>query len=190
MSQFYVQSTGGSGPLPPDVPTMFTVDLNAGGAPFGTVTPENNNVFVFGNPVAADTQGIVTQALTTTAPNDTIFLRYITGTTNSIGGPSRIIKTVPIPIASAFTIMSVISAFDSLTGDNFGGRLLAIGTNIAGSVAVTSVIENTSGGTGALVDCHITIVAQANAVAVQVTGVAGETISWQALIPVLSIASL
>lgn len=190
MSQFYVVNTGGGGPLPPDVPTNFTVDLNSGGVPFGNVTPENNNVYVEGNPLAADQQGIITQALTTTAPNDTIFIRYITGASNVIGAPTVVLKTVPIPDDSAFTVMAVLSGLDTESGDNFGGRLLAIGNNLAGDVVITSVIENISGGTGLLKDCHINIGAQANAISVEVTGIAGRTIAWQALVPILSISAL
>lgn len=186
MSQFYIKSTGGVGPIPPEVPTQFTVDLNSGGGVTGTVTPANNNVNVFGNPTGADQQGLLTQALTTTFPNDTIFNRYIGSKPITLNGATTVAKSIPIPNDTAFTVQALISAYDPATSDVFGGRMLAVGVNNGGTVSILSVIENTSSGTGTLINCHINIDASANFMEVTITGIASQ-VNWCVLVPTIAI---
>lgn len=179
MSQFYIQTSGGVGPIPPTVPTNFTTD-------FGSVTPANNNVNVLGHPTAANQQGIITQAVTQNSPNDTIFVRYISNAVTTLNGATTIALTVIIPDNTSFTAEAVISAFCPGTGDAFGGRMTCIGVNLAGIVSVLTEIENVSSGSNVLNNCHINFDGQGNTLAVAITGIA-QQVDWKVLIPVIAI---
>lgn len=179
MSNFYIQTVGGSGPLPPTVPTNFTTD-------FGSAVAANNNLNVLGRPTAANQQGIITQAVTQNSPNDTIFVRYISNSVITLNGASVVALTVPIPDDTSFTAEAVISAFCPRTSDVFGGRMTCVGVNVDGVVFVLTEIENISSGSGVLDNCHINFAGQGNTIGVIITGI-GEQVNWKAIIPTIAI---
>lgn len=179
MSNFYIQTVGGTGPLPPTVPTNFTTD-------FGSATPANNNLNVLGRPSAANQQGIITQAVTQNSPNDTIFVRYLSNSVITLNGAAVFALTVPIPNDTSFTAEAVISAFCPRTADAFGGRMTCIGVNLGGVVSVLTEIENISSGTGVLSNGHMNFTGQGNNIGIVITGI-DEQVNWKVILPTIAI---
>ncbi len=156
------------GPIPPTIPTQFTTDFAANGSTTGIVVPENNNVYVLGNPPApVGTTGIVTQAFQTTVPNDTILVRFLDGSITT----------------SDFTLQMLVTAYETATGLTFGGRLTVIGVNNAGTVTIAAQLEKLQDGSGALAACSFTATPSGTQINLTVTGIAGRTIDWHAITP-------
>ncbi len=174
------------GPIPPTIPTQFTTDFAANGSTTGIVVPENNNVYVLGNPPApVGTTGIVTQAFQTTVPNDTILVRFLDGsiTTSDGLGQTRTIITINISNNSSFTLQMLVTAYETATGLTFGGRLTVIGVNNAGTVTIAAQLEKLQDGSGALAACSFTATPSGTQINLTVTGIAGRTIDWHAITP-------
>lgn len=170
----------------PDVPLSFGVDFDSMGGTDGTVIANNNKVYVLGNPpLPVGTNGIVTQAFQTDAPNDTIHVKFIEGdvVTSDGGGQTQSIITIQTATNAGFTFTALFSARESATGLVFGGRLVIIGVNNADTVTIAAELEKVSGGDGALSGCTFGVSAAGPNFSLTVTGVAGRTINWTAIMP-------
>lgn len=184
MSQFYLKSNGGTGPLPPTVPTSFKVDLQQDGSLGGTVVPNNNSVNVFGNPSDPfGTMGIVTKAIQTNVPNDTIYIAFVDGKTITSDAAVTPIITLIITDNSSFTITALATAYDTASGNSFGARLLVIGSNTGGVTNIEAVLEKISGGLSPLNDCALNATVSGANLIFTVQGVAGRTIKWHVILP-------
>jgi len=169
MSQFYVGVTAGS--LPPSVPLSFTTDS-------GIATPVANNL----NILADDTTNNNANGLTTSGAGNTVTVlltNRLQGTGSTVDAATSDIITFSLgatPGTYAFEVR--VAGFESTTPAGVGYSLFGTvrTTGAAGTVAGT--VDRINNEEAALVLANATIVASGNNAVVQVTGVAGFTISW------------
>lgn len=183
MSQFYTQSSGGSGPVPPNVPTSFKTDQKSDATPDGTVVPVANTVRLYGNPLVFGTQGILTQAVQTIVPNDTVYIKYVDGELTTTDDTETLINKGEILNESSFTIVGIFTAFEPSTGKAFGGRLMVFGSSFGGVVTIAGELENLSAGASPLDLCSFSAQASGSNLNFVVKGLVGHTLNWHALFP-------
>jgi len=177
MSQFFIGVSAGS--LPPSVPLEFGTTFDSSGNPPGTAVPSNNKLYILG------TNGIVTYSETTDAANDTVQVAFAGGTTitSDGAGQTQTILTFTTSTDSCFTLQAMFAAYEPATGLAFGGRLLVICKNNAGTVSIVSELENVGGGDAALITCSFNASGAGALLDLVVTGVAGKTIDWSVITP-------
>ena len=161
----------------------ISVDFNSAGAPNGSVFIYNNNLKVFGNAPTKGTQGIVTQSIQTTDPNDTLYIKYVDGRVTTVDDTPTTVNTSALTNDSSFTISAQVTAFDPVSKKSFGGRCLVVGRNNAGTVSITSILENVSSGIAPLDACSFYFEPSGNLLLFRVVGIPATTIDWHAIIP-------
>lgn len=170
----------------PGVIANITTDFDINGDPIGTVTPFGNNFKILGigpGSPGPGTQGIVTQEAPLLAPHNVVFIKYADGALTTVSTSSTTVIAIDVTDNSGFTISATFTAYEPLTGDSFGGRLMSIGRNFAGVVSITSKLENVSGGSPGLSTCSFDAIPVGNQIRIRVKGVAGKTINWHVLVP-------
>ena len=169
-------------PLPPDVPLSFGTDFDSMGAPPGTVVATNNKIYVLGN------NGIVTYAQTTDATDDTVQVAFAggTATTSDGAGQTQTIITFSTIANTSFVIQVLLVARDTVTDDAFGGRLVIVCKNVAGTVSISGELENISTGDASLLSpsaCSFSAAPSGSLININVIGITGKTIDWAAITP-------
>ncbi len=165
-----------AGPVPPTVPTSFVTDS-------GTAVPAANilNVVTPGG----GTQGIVTSGSGSTI-TITLTDTTLTGTATTVGATTANINVnIPIPTNSTTSCIINVAGFSS---DNLGlgGESIGAVRNVAGVLTVISINDTTKNNDNALAGWTIGLTTSGTNALVQVTGVAGKTINWRAIIEIVT----
>ena len=175
MSQFFVQGTSSSGPLPPNVPTSFVTDS-------GTVIPAANVVNINGGSTPNNVaNGIQVIANPTGSNNEVVQLtNRITGSATTTDGTTpMILYSFPLgAVAGTYLFTQNVVAYNKTAGlgavyvgfrgiRTNGGAGFLINSNIAleGEEGLFSLAEVVNGIAG-------------NNATLTVTGLAGQTIDW------------
>lgn len=181
MSQIIKPLTS-SGPIPPIIPTSFTVDITddttvVGVPPVGgTVVPQANILRVTGD------NGINTVA--STAFPGVMIIYFTRGEVTTVGATTSACLTYPINTDSALTMQLIVIGRDTTTGDAVGGYSTCTVKNVAGVVSVIGtpdIIVNR--GTTFANTVTFTVSGSGSNFVVNVTGEAGKTIKWTAALP-------
>lgn len=186
MSQFFVKTDTGSGPVPPDVPTSF-VTQSGTAIPAGNIlivnaydTSENNDngIETKGGVAGGDPPG-------TGVSNevDIYLTNRVTGTVTTTDATLTTIITLPLgAIPGTVYVYGNVQAFEASTPSS-GAYSYTGGYRTSGAAATELGVElHDEFEDAALVTADIFISASANNVIVQVQGVVGLTINWRALL--------
>ena len=170
MSQFYLTPPGGA----PAIPTAFVTDS-------GTATPAANTLnIVTGLPLATSTvNGIQTSASGSTVTIQLTNALYGSATLTGVG-PTTLV-TLPLNAGSVYRIYFQVTGRDTTSGDGVGydvwGSIKRVGSGAA--VIIQSPFidtdEDVTLNTGS-----INLIASGNNAVLQVTGVVGRTIAYNA----------
>jgi hypothetical protein len=188
MSQFYVNNTGGSGPIPPTVPESFITDVfNDTTSGPGTAVPSGNVLSVLGGSTSqANANGIRTDA----DPNNGSLL-YIELTNRATGAvtttdatPTALI-TFPLgttPGTYTFDISVAAFATAGATAPLGAGYTIVGSARTTGAAATlipTQVVDHFEEGVlGTSPQATSSLTVTGNDVVVSVTGKAAYTIDW------------
>lgn len=181
MSQIIKPLTS-AGPIPPNIPTSFTTDLNdtaimPGDLPAatGSSTPLANIERLSGD------NGIKTVATPNAAANN-VTVRFIRGQVQTTGAATETLITQAILSDSTMTIQIIIAGFST---DNLG--IGAYGTavvkNVAGTASLINTVDLIVNGDTDLLPSIFTVDTSGGNLIVKVTGAAGKTINWGACLP-------
>lgn len=172
MSQIFKSSS--SGPVPPTVPTSFVTDS-------GTAVPAANILNVV-------TPGGGTQGIATSGSGNTITITLtdttLRGTCQTINaGTATFNVNVPVPTSdSVVNIRSNMAGYAKAAGEAVGGELIGAVRNVGGVLTVIGTPDLTKNNDIALSAWSATLTTVGTNALVQVTGVAGFTINWTAII--------
>ena len=172
MSQIY-KSTASS----PSVPTSFPTDS-------GTATPSGNVLNVF-------TPGHGTQGILTTGSGNTITISLtdpvLTGTAQTVNaGTATFNISIPIPTNSSSSIRVNLAGIDTGFTVAIGGEIIGLAKNLAGTVTIVGTSDVTRNNDMSVSAWGATLIVSGTNALVQVTGVAGFTINWRAIIDLVS----
>ncbi len=173
MSQAGIINTT-TGPVPPTVPTSFVTDS-------GTAIPAANilNVVTPGG----GTQGISTSGSgsTITITLTDIIVRATCQTINA--GTATFNVNIPIPTSnSSASIRANMAGYAKTAGTAIGGELIGAVRNVGGVLTVIGTPDLTRNNDVSLSAWNCTLTVSGTNALVQVTGVAGVTINWTAII--------
>lgn len=174
MSQFFVSSSGG-GPLPPTVPQEFVTDD-------GTAIPAANSLNVNGGSTSdPNDNGIETRANPNLSDNLEILLtNRLTGTATSVNASTEDIVTFTLVATDAcYRFEFFITGRDTATGEGVGYTMFASARTdgAAATVVATPFLDNDED--ASLITATVGMIASGNDVILQVTGVAGQTITYK-----------
>jgi hypothetical protein len=178
MSQFFVGVT--SGALPPVVPTTFETQD-------GDAVPAANILIVNGfDSTENNVNGIITKGGTpaTSLANevDVIITNRLQGTVSSVNAATANLITFALGASAAvYRFTFDVTGRDTATGDGVGYTVLgsARTTGAAATVIASPFTDNDED--ASLLLATVDLVASGNSVILQVTGVAGQTISYSAV---------
>ncbi len=173
MSQFFQGVTAGG--LPPSVPTSFTTDNSTVAIP----SANNINVFTPGN----GTQGIATSASGSTI-TITLIDTFLSGTAQTVNaGNATFTSVVPVPISnSVVNIRANIAGYAKSSEIAIGAELIGAVRNVGAVLQIIQDVEVTRNNDASLAAWSATFTTSGTNVLIQVTGVAGFTINWTAII--------
>jgi hypothetical protein len=181
MSQILSSSVAGT----PSVPTSVTTDQQDSitsilSAPNGTVVPQINILRIGGD------NGIATYQVVNQPGAMTIgFIRGGPVTTTNI--QTTAVITQPVPTNSTMTLQIIASGFaDNSDGVGIYGN--AVVKNVAGVVSIISqspiqTVDKIVNADASLTGVDLNLTVSANTFTVNVVGVAGRTITWEAALP-------
>ncbi len=203
MSEFFIM---GSGVIPPGAP------VNTLSAEGGPATPPSANNFNFSGTFAGGYGSNGAIVFSTVNPgkmnaqvqvdNSTIFINaanqlqatpIITGTATTTGntlplGIQNINSTIPVPNNSAISIIANLVAYDAINGNALGGEVISCVKNVGGALTVVASTDDTRNNDMALSAWGVAIVTVGSNAFIQVTGVAGTTLDWKAIIEVVGVS--
>lgn len=165
----------------------FLTDFKANGTPNGTSNPVNQKINIRGFIPTAGTFGIQTQSAQTSFANDTVFIKYIDSKVTTIGAALTVFpQTISLSNNSSSTISVQVNSRDVATGLSFGARMLIVADNFGGVTAISTIIENISGGTPPMDGCAVSAIVVGNNIVFRAKGLAATTIDWHLLVPVVA----
>lgn len=173
MSQIY--KSGISGPVPPSVATQYTADDSS------TATPVANNLNVFSN----DTNVNNDNGIQTRASGDTLTIQLtnrVTGTvTTTDATPTSLISLSLGATPGTYLVQGDLTAYN-LT-DTAGSSYTFVGSAITDGVTATEIgVENKNVfEQAAMITADFNIGVTGNTAFLEVIGIAGKTIHWDAL---------
>jgi hypothetical protein len=178
MSQAGINSTA-SGPVPPQVPTSFTVDKNDTtittiNAFQGTVVPQANVLRLGGD------NGIVTNQ---TAVPGALIIDFQRGSVITVGAVTSTAFSFVLATGQSLTIQVIVVGNDEPDGLTVGGYCTATVKNVAGTaslIGTADIIVNRDPG---LPGTTFTVGTTGPSFIVQVTGSVGKTINWTVALP-------
>lgn len=173
MSQFFVNSAGGGGTLPPQVPTSFVADI-------GTAIPAGN---VLNVPTAETSTNKVTGIQTTGVGNivTTILTNRISGATVTTGTQSVIIVNFPLGVSGTYLFYTNIVANDITASI---GAAYASYTAVNVVASTPTIINNAtsfSAEQGTFAANQVVYSISGNNLVITVTGTGADTIDWLSL---------
>jgi hypothetical protein len=177
MSQFYIQDTSGSGPVPPEVATSYDLDT-------GTAIPSGNILNVNGDSISTDSvNGIQTVANPNLSQNLEIALtNRLVGTASSVNASVEDIITFTLGATDlVYRFWFYIAGRDTATGDGVGYTIEGSVRTDGAAATVISVPNQDNDEDASLILATADLVASGNDIILQVTGVAGQTISYRAV---------
>lgn len=174
MSQFFTGVSSGN--LPPEIPLNFLTEFAEDGTPNGISQASSNDLYVTGS------QGIITQTESTGATDDTILIHYTAGEGTTAGATTADCLTLTTSSNSAFTASVYVVGYET-SGLVFGGQMIIVAKNLAGTASIVSELSKIKGGDAALTTADITAVASGSNVIIRTTGVATYNINWYVMMP-------
>lgn len=166
MSQAGINNTS-SGPVPPSVPTSFVTDS-------GTAVPAANILNVLG-----------AGGVTTAGSGNTVTITFsettVSGTGTTVGATTADIITVSPTDLKAFSVQGLVVGYDTANTEMLGGEVIGNGRKNV-TVTIVGTPDVTRDEDAGLVTGSFTIVASGANFILRVTGVAGRTIQWKAVI--------
>lgn len=176
MSQIYKPGTG-SGPIPPTVPTSFVTDVNSPAIPAANILNE-----VGGATTANNTNGIRTDG---SSGGNTLTIQLtnrVSGTATVVGAVTGNIVTFALGGAAAvYRFNFLVAGRDTATGDGVGYTVDgSVRTNGAAATLIATPFIDADED-ASLTTALLTVVVSGNNVILQATGVAGETINYNAV---------
>ncbi len=180
MSQIYKPLTS-SGPIPPIIPTSFTVDITDNttvtGVPTsaGTVVPQSNVMRVTGD------NGINTVA--SAAFPGVMIIYFVRGEVTTTGFVTSTALSYPVNTDSALTIQVIVVGRDIVSGDAVGGYSTCTVKNVAGTVSVVGTFDIIINRDSSLTGADFTITGSGSNLLVNVVGSFGKTIKWTVCLP-------
>jgi hypothetical protein len=192
MSQIIKNLT--SGPVPPAVPTSFTTDYKSDFTANGISIPVANILNVVGgndnaDPISND-NGIATQSDPNGGENLLVLLtnRLFGGTTNIGVGPNDIITFALANVPTAYQIQFQIVGRNIVSGDSLGYTMFAAckTDGITATVIETHYLDTDQD--ASFIDLALpsasataSLITSGNSVILQVSGLAGQTITYKAV---------
>lgn len=176
MSQFFVNSSGGSGPTPPDVPTDFVTDN-------GSAIPALNILNVNGvDSSENNVNGILTRANPDLSNNLQIVVsNRLQGTANTVGATTSAMITFIPTVIGTYAIEVRIAAYNETA--SLGG-----GYSIFGTVRFDGVNSNLCGTPdkivneeGAMSSANATMTVVGANILINGEGYAAQDINWSAV---------
>lgn len=179
MSQFWQGFTDGS--LPPDVATTYTSDSGNSATPLAhillvsaddTITNNNNGL----RTIAGTTDGLSSNEVQIQITNR---LQGVASITGAITGD---IITFPLSnTSSVYRFDFLVTGKDVATGDGVGYNVSASARTDGASSAIISIPDIDADEDISLLTAEIDFIASGNNVILRATGVAGQTISYNAV---------
>ncbi len=150
----------------------------------GTAVPAANVLNVV-------TPGGGTQGIDTSGSGNTITItltdKTLTGTATTVGATTANINVnIPIPTNSATSIIVNVVGMDVADNTAVGGEMIGLVRNNAGVLTVVATADVTRNNDAALAAWNAGLVVSGTNALVQVTGVAGVTINWRAIIEIVT----
>lgn len=154
--------------LPPSVATSYVTNS-------GTAVPALNVLNVLGS-----------NGITTSGSGNTVTISLVSpqliGTATTIGATTANINvSIPIPADSATSII-VNVAGKAVGVGSCGGEMIGLVENNGGVVSIVATADVTRNNTNTLAAWNVSLVVSGTNALVHVTGVAGFTINWRAII--------
>lgn len=174
MSQISKPGSGG-GPVPPTVPEQFVTDD-------GTAIPAANSLNVLGGSSSINVDnGIQTQANPNLSDNlDIVLTNRLTGSATSTNASVENIVTFPLGATDAcYRFQFLITGRDTATNDSAGYTMFASAKTDGATASVVATPFTDNDEDPALLLATVGLIASANNVILQVTGVAGQTIAYK-----------
>lgn len=161
----------------PSVPTQFVTDS-------GTAVPSANQLNVV-------TPGSGSQGIKTTGDNNTITITLtdavLTGTAQTVNaGTATFNVNIPIPNNSSSSIRVNLAGIDTGFTVAIGGEIIGLAKNLGGTVTIVGTSDVTRNNDMTVSAWGATLIVSGTNALVQVTGVAGFTINWRAIIDLVS----
>jgi len=183
VSQIYKPLTS-AGPIPPTIATTYVTNVNS------PAVPAANILNVLGGQTATDNNlGLQTDGSSGGNILTVQLTNRMTAVTITVGATSSDIITFPLPaVAGTYFVYGNVQAFTS-TGPAGGGYSFtgAYLTNGAAATELGTEYHDTFQ-SAALLTSDISLSASGNNVVLTVTGVAGLTIDWNALLEFRSVS--
>jgi len=174
MSQAGTIGGGGSGPLPPDVPTTFVTNS-------GNAIPAANIL----NILATDTTANNDNGINDTGAGNTVTILLTNRATNGIStvdGSTQNIITLPLGAAGTYMVYGNVQAFaSSIPGSaaySFSGAYRSDG--VTATILGTEYHDTFQDASMSTTDIDLT--ATGNSAVLNVNGIAATNISWNALL--------
>ncbi len=185
MSQI-IKNLASGGPLPPQIPTSFTTDYNATfGSPGNSIPLANVEIIVGGTNEINNDNGIATQA----DPNDgnnliVLLTNRLFGGVSTVGALTSDLITFtlsPVITNTAYRFEFQVVGKSVPSGDALGYTMFASAKTNGTTASIIETPYLDVDQDASMVDASIAFVPSGNSVILQVTGVAGQTITYKAV---------
>jgi hypothetical protein len=176
MSQAGIVNTS-SGPVPPTVATTYVTDVNS------PAIPAANILNVLGNDTTEnDNDGIRTDGSSGSNTLTVQLTNRLQGTATTAGATTADIVTFALGATpGTYSIEVRIAGFESTTPAGVGYSLFGSVRTTGAAASVVGTVDRINNEDAALTAATATIIASANNAIVQVTGVAGLSLNWNAV---------
>lgn len=179
MSQIYKSTL--SSPLPPAVPTSFADDLSDTTILPGDINPSAGSSVPQANVLRVAGDNGIKTIYTPNAPG-VMIIRFVKGSTTTIGAVTSTVVSQAILVNATMTIQIIVAGYST---DNLGigAYATAVVKNVAGTLSLVGTVDIIKNSDSALNAGNVTVTTSGSNLIVQVTGVAGKTIAWDACLP-------
>jgi hypothetical protein len=170
---------GGGGPLPPDVPQQFTVDVD------GPAIADNNNIDLFGAQ-SSDHVDHGIQTVNDPSGSDTIYFQLtnrLTGQlTTADATPTSIITLAMGAQDAVYSVQGFVTALRSDTGEGASYDFMGCFKTDGATCSEVGTDYPTTFEDAGLAAADLLVECSANNIILEVIGIAGVNVSWDAFL--------